>query len=205
MRVPTRLLAAISFVLGLALVALCLIFPAVLEVAVQFASSLIDRFHSVLPIAPLLLYVILGAVIWNFLWEAPRDLTAVGLDRDEASSLTLTGFCFTSLSFLLAFFKTDIQNNDPAPQKILFFFACALGCFIASYMVLRFRTENVSLLLNQALIDNGLWCVLVGFWTFFTRTTALRSLTTIFTIFIVLYFVYLVRHLVNWIRYCRRG
>ena len=189
--------------LGLVLLALCLIFPAMLEEAVQFAGGVIYRLRSVLPITPLLLYAVLTAVIWKFLWETPRDLTALGLDRDEASSLTLTGFCFTSLSFLLAFFKTDIQNNDPAPQKILFFFACALGCFIASYMALRFRTENVSLLLNQALVDNGLWCVLVGFWTFFTRTAALRSLSSIFTIFIVLYFAYLVRHFVNWVRYCR--
>ena len=192
-----------SFVIGLLLVALCLIFPGMFEGAVQFAGNVIERLRPVLPIAPLLLYAVLGVVIWKFLWESPRNLTAVGLDRDEASSLTLTGFCFTSLSFLLAFFKTDIQNKDPEPQKILFFFACALGCFIASYMVLRFRTENVSLLLNQALIDNGLWCVLVGFWTFFTSTTALRSLSAIFTIFIVLYFAYLVRHFVHWVRYCR--
>jgi hypothetical protein len=105
---------AISFSVGLFLVALCLIFPGMFEKAVQFAGTVNDRLQSVLPFTPLLLYAILGIVIWKFLWEAPRDSTAMGLDRDEASSLTLTGFCFTSLSFLLAFFKIDIQSNDPA-------------------------------------------------------------------------------------------
>src|SRR5437773_1541261 len=147
--------------LALVLIALCLIFPAVFETAVHAVNRVLNKAGSaLLSVIPLFLYSILGLTIRKYLWQRPRDAAVTALDRQEASSLTLTGFCFTSLSFLLAFFKDEIKRGEPGPETILFFFAVALGCFIASYMALRYRTKNLFMVLNEALLDDGLWCVL---------------------------------------------
>jgi len=173
------------FVAALNLLALSLLFPELFIKALLIADSGLAKCSPVLPFVPLVLYAVLGTAIRTYLWKSPRDATALALDRPEASSLTLAGFCFTSLSFLLGFFKDELKKGDTTPERILFFFASALGCFIVAYMVLRFRTKNLSLILNQAFLDNGLWCVLVGFWAFSRQITALSGLLIVFTFFIL--------------------
>jgi hypothetical protein len=200
MTMSKRTVLAISIVSGVTLLALCIAVPAVLDAA----NEILKKLRSVLPFIPLLLYGILAIVTKKYLRGVPRDATVMALDRPEANSLTLTGFCFTSLSFLLAFFKDEIKKGDNTPEGILLFFAVALGCFIASYMALRYRTKNFFIMLNEAFLDNGIWCVLVGFWTFFNANQSLRPLVGIFTVFIVLYFLYLLTHFIYSISYARQ-
>ena len=198
-----RIAAAIVCVILVVLIAISIIFPSSFYAAVHLANRVLNKSRSVLPIIPLLLYAILLFVIRSFLGKVPRNEIVIALDRQEASSLALSGFCFTSLNLLIAFFKDEIKRGDAAPEGILFFFAVALGSFIASYMVLRYRTRNLYMILNEALIDNGLWCVLVGFWAFFNASPTLRDLTSVFTIFIVVCFAYLTIHFGYWIKFAR--
>src|SRR5712692_206600 len=121
-------------VIVLVLLALSLLFPAIIDDGIKFASILLEKGYSALPVIPLLLYSVLGAFIRKYLWQVPCDSAVIAMDKQVSSSLTLTGFCLTSLSFLIAFFKDEIKRGDPGPQGILLFFTFALGCFIASYM-----------------------------------------------------------------------
>jgi hypothetical protein len=198
-----RIRATIGLV-TLLLITVLVIFPSISDAAVYLANGLLKKVGSVLLIIPLLLYAIVGFVVRKYLWKPPRDELVSALDRQEASSLVLTGFCFTSLSFLLAFFKDEIKRGDSTPKGILLFFAVALGCFIASYMAMRYRTKNLFMVLNEAFLDNGLWCVLAGFWEFFNASPSLRALSATVTIFIVIFFLYLIMHFVYWIGYARK-
>ena len=191
---------ALIFFVAVLLLALGIAFP---EQVVYLTNRLSTKTQLILAITPMLLYVILGFVISKYLWTAPRDAVVIALDRQEASSLALTGFCFTSLSFLLAFFKDEIKKGEQTPEGILLFFAVALGSFVASFMVLRYRTKNLFSVLNEALLDNGLWCVLVGFWAFFNATLSLKPLSIVFTVFAALYLGYLGMHFSYWIKYAR--
>src|SRR5713226_4503902 len=126
-----------------------------------------------LPFLPLSLYLIVGLLCWEELQEVPRDEVQASLSIPQAMSLTLTGFCFTSLGFLLSFFKNEITAANPAPQGILYFFAIALACFVTSYMTLRYRNRRLFPFLFDAFMDNGLWCILAGFVVFTRRTPGL--------------------------------
>jgi hypothetical protein len=42
--------------------------------------------------------------------------------KQHAASLTLAGFCFTSLSLLVSFFNEAIQHEDSAPENMILFF-----------------------------------------------------------------------------------
>jgi len=111
------------------------------------------------------------------------------LEKQQMASPTLAGFCFTSLGLLISFYKEEIKRRDPGPHAILIFFAVALGCFMCSHMVLRFRGKRFYALLSDASIDNGLWCILAGLWFFCSKTSGLESLSIAFGFAIVVYIV----------------
>jgi len=91
----------------------------------------------------------------------------------------------------LSFFKDEIKKGEIAPQKILAFFTIALGCFVTSYLALRYKSKNIFLLASEAFIDNGLWCILAGLWTFSSLTVGLKTLPRVLTVFIGFYFLHL--------------
>lgn len=180
-----------GFVIALLLGAVCVLYPEILIPAADIGRKLIEKVDKVLPIIPLIVY---GALFLNmraYLWKRPESSLVNAMDKQESASLTLTGLCFTSLSLLISFFKEDIKGGKVAPQKILLYFAIALGCFIASYMTLRYRTRNLFPIMSEAFIDNGLWCILAGLWTFSNDTASLENLPRVLTVFIFLYFFYL--------------
>jgi hypothetical protein len=144
-----------------------------------------------LPFIPLIVYGLVFLTLRAFAWEAPTVAMLTPMDKQEAASLTLTGLCFTSLSLLLSFYKEQINQGKIAPQKILVFFTIALGCFITSYLALRYKSKNIFTLASEAFIDNGLWCILAGLWTFSSLTPGLEALPRVLTVFIGFYFLHL--------------
>jgi hypothetical protein len=181
----------VALAIGLLLVAACLAFPELLIPAADLGRKLISKVDRVLPIIPLIVYGGLFLNMWSYLWKNPESSVVNAMDKQESASLTLTGLCFTSLSLLISFFKDEIKGGKVAPQSILLYFAIALGCFIASYMTLRYRTKNIFPLASEAFIDNGLWCILAGLWKFSSNTPGLENLPRVLTAFIFLYFFYL--------------
>jgi hypothetical protein len=171
--------------------AVCILVPEILIPAVDIGRKLIEKSGRVLPIVPLVVYGLLFLSMRAFAWKVPEAPILNPMDKQESASLTLTGLCFTSLSLLISFFKEEIKKGEIAPQEILVFFTIALGCFIASYMMLRYRIKNIFPLASEAFIDNGLWCILAGLWTFSNHTPGLEILPRVLTVFILLYFVHL--------------
>jgi hypothetical protein len=177
-----------------------LLFP---ESAAEIAGFSLAR---AVPFIPLLLYVGLGLLMWDSLFKVPReDAQAQAFAGTyQAMSLTLTGFCFTSMGFLLAFFKEDLKggtNLSPAP--ILRYFAIALGCFLTSYMVLRFRNRQLFFFLCAALLDNGLWCVVIGFLGLAVTMPTLHRLTGTFVVLAGVFLLYVGIHFIYSIRFSR--
>jgi hypothetical protein len=188
-------------VIAVLLVAIGLAFPETLIPAADLGRWLIERSGTLLPIIPLVVYAVL---LWNlreYVWKDPEAPMVNAMDKQQSASLTLTGLCFTSLSLLISFFKDEIKEGNSGPQQILIFFAIALGCFMASYMTLRYRIKNLFPLVSEAFIDNGLWCILVGLWTFSNHTPGLEVLPRILTFFIFLYFFYLGLNFYFWYDY----
>jgi hypothetical protein len=47
----------------------------------------------------------------RYLWKVPPDPRQMDADKHQSASLTLAGFCFTSLSLLVSFFKKRSLPN----------------------------------------------------------------------------------------------
>jgi hypothetical protein len=152
---------------------------------------------ELIPFIPLCLYSALGLFSWERFVTVPRDAVQTLAVTYQAMSLTLSGFCFTSIGFLLAFFKDEIKKpSELNPEAILYYFAIALGCFLTSYMALRFRHRQIFIVLFNALIDNGLWCIVVGFLSLTTMTPKLHRLTVVFWILASVFLIYVGTHIV---------
>jgi hypothetical protein len=139
--------------------------------------SLIAIFAWQIPAAcaPVIIYSVIGFKRRAHLHQAPAHRAQPDPDRRQAASLTMAGFCFTSLSLLLSFFDEAIQHEASGPENIILFFCCALFCFVASYLALRGGIRNVFGFLSEALIDNGLWCILIGLLAYFVRSPGMRK------------------------------
>jgi len=139
--------------------------------------SLIAIFAWQIPAAcaPVIVYAVIGFKRRAHVHEAPAHRAPPEPDRRQAASLTMAGFCFTSLSLLLSFFDEAIQREASGPENIILFFCCALFCFVASYLTLRGGIRNVFGFMSEALIDNGLWCILVGLLAYFVRSPGMRK------------------------------
>jgi hypothetical protein len=164
--------------------------------------SVITLGAKLLAFMPLLLYAVVGAFTREYLLKIPRDAVQADLDKGQAMSLTLAGFCFTSISLSFSFFKTDLEAGAHIPVvSTIFYFCFALGCFIASYMVLKFRTQNLFEYLSEAFIDNGLWCILVGLFALFQNVKGLHRSRYVMGGSIVLYCCYLILNFYHHIKY----
>ena len=115
-------------------------------------------------------------------------------EKQHATSLTLAGFCFTSLSLLVSFFNEAIQREDSGPENMILFFCCALFCFVASSLALRRPARNLFGFLSEALIDNGFWCILVGLLAYFSRSGGMRKPAIAMSVLLVFYATSLVLH-----------
>jgi hypothetical protein len=179
--------------LALIFVGVCLLFPADLVSLTHRLAAPAHLFvRFIIYVLPYTLYFSLGAYLHfgkRRLFEILRDAEQMELEKQQMASLTLAGFCFTSLGLLISFYKEEIKRRDPGPHAILIFFAVALGCFMCSHMVLRFRGKRFYALLSDASIDNGLWCILAGLWFFCSKTSGLESLSIAFGFAIVVYIV----------------
>ena len=182
--------------------ALTIVFPSIGLTIVSTLGTLLLSTGILLPFIPGILYGLFAVVLVfkQRLFEIPRVEVQKDLDKQQTASLTLTGFSFTSIGLLLSFFKEEIKRHDSGPQGILFFFALALGCFVASYVILRFRGRRIYSLLADASIDNGIWCILVGLWTFSEETPGLELLPRIFVFFITIYLACIVLHFYYYLR-----
>jgi hypothetical protein len=152
---------------------------------------------ELIPFIPLCLYAALGLFHWDLFVTVPRDAVQTLAVTYQAMSLTLSGFCFTSIGFLLAFFKDEIKkSNELNPEAILYYFAIALGCFLTSYMTLRFRHRQIFIVLFNALIDNGLWCIVVGFLSLTMMIPKLHRLTVVFGTLAAIFLIYVGIHII---------
>jgi hypothetical protein len=196
---------AIVFLAFLIFVALCLVYPSIVSWIINLVQILLTKSRQgLLACVPLLLYGAVGLRTRAYLWKVPPDAEQMEGDKHQSASLTLAGFCFTSLSLLVSFFKDEIHARDAGPQKIIFFFCCALACFIASYMALRYRTKHFFGFISEAFIDNGFWCVMVGLWAFFSRTTGMSQPAAIVTLLLIFYTASLVLNFYYHIHYVRK-
>lgn len=152
-----------------------------LVVCLIFRERCYGYLYIAFSLLPLILYVIWGIRIRNFLNQAvDANAGKSEYDRLQAASLTLTGFCFTSLSLLLSFFKEKIRDGDDQPEQIIIFFSAALIVFVSSYTILRFRFKKVIDYVSDGLLDNGLWFIFMGMLSFF-RLNHNTKITYLFT------------------------
>src|SRR4029077_13467297 len=158
----------------------------------------IEKRISIMPTVPLLLYGIAALFMIKLLWKPVQKEIAVGASKDESANLTLTGFCFTSMSLLAGFFKEELKKGSIGPQQILLFFGVALGSFIASNMSLRFRTRQLSIFAAQAFTDNGLWCILLGLREFLRSAAPSSGLPRMLDLLLALFCPFILRHLFLW-------
>jgi hypothetical protein len=174
------------------------------DMAAAMIAPLREIWQIPAAIAPLFVYALIGLSTRSYLAEVPIDAYQTEADKPQAAGLTLAGFCFTSLSLLVSFFKEQIQRGDRGPENIILFFSCALVSFVASYMTLRYRTKNLFGFISDAFIDNGFWCILVGLLAFFIRNGGLgRPAIAVFLLLmfyagcVVLHFRYYLRYVNN--------
>lgn len=164
---------------------------------------LIEKGISAMPIVPLLLYGVAALFMIKLLLKPVDKAVAIEAGKDESANLTLTGFCFTSMSLLVGFFKEELKKGNSGPQQIILFFGVALGSFIASNMALRFRTRQLSIFGAQAFTDNGLWCILLGLRAFLTSAAASSGLPKMFDLLLVLFCPFILWHLLLWRKYLK--
>jgi hypothetical protein len=150
--------------------------------------------------APVIVYSVIGFKRRANLRKAPPDGEPIEPGKRQAASLTLAGFCFTSLSLLVSFFNEAVQREASGPENMILFFCCALFCFVASYMILRGGLTNVSGSMSEALIDNGLWCILVGLLAYFIRSPGMRKPAVAMSGLLVFYAGFLILHFRQQIR-----
>jgi hypothetical protein len=184
---------AIVALVALIFIGLCLACPVISTALIHRCIFLIRIFvRTILYVLPYALYFVLGVYLHfgkHQLFGILRDAEQMELEKQQMASLTLAGFCFTSLGLLVSFFKEEIKHRDPGPHTILIFFVVALGCFMCSHMVLRFRGRRFYALLSDASIDNGLWCILAGLFFFCMRTPGLENLSIAFDFAVAVYFI----------------
>ena len=140
--------------------------------------------------APIVVYGLIGLQQRDHL----QSESEVEPEKQHATSLILAGFCFTSLSLLVSFFNEAIQREDSGPENMILFFCCALFCFVASSLTLRRRARNIFGFLSEALIDNGFWCILVGFLAYFSRSGGMRKPAVAMLVLLVFYATSLILH-----------
>lgn len=126
--------------------------------------------------------------------KLPSDREQFEPDKQPAASLTLAGFCFTSLSLLVSFFSEAIQREERGPEDMILFFCCALFCFIASYMTVRYAAKKVFGFTSDAFIDNGFWCIIVGLLTYFIRSQGMRKPAIALSVLLAFYAGCLILH-----------
>lgn len=84
-------------------------------------------------------------------------------DKDTRA-LTVAGFSLASLSVLVRFYGEQVGQHEHSVVGL----AIALGFFVGAYMLLRFRQTWYSDYFSDALLDSGLWSVLMSlgflFW-----------------------------------------
>jgi hypothetical protein len=205
--VPVSMVAARKWfggMVALILAGVCLLCPSIPSSLIGSVQRLLGR-PSVLASIPLILYAMVGLSTLGYLWEVPPDAQQMEADKHQSASLTLAGFCFTSLSLLVSFFKERIKAGEAGPENIILFFAYALACFIASYMALRYRTKNLFGFLSEAFIDNGFWCVMVGLWAFLSRTAGMSESAAVIKVLLVLSLGYLILNFYYHIHYVRKS
>jgi hypothetical protein len=148
-----------------------------------------------LPFLPLIAYCLVAIVIWKKLWKPfDKGIEHKEFDRQQAASLTLTGFCFTSLSMLASFFKEDIKSHNQQPLNVMFFFSCALVAFVGSYTLLRSRKRLLMDFLSEGLLDTGVWCILAGMWAFF-RLYGPSNVSRFFLVTLVIFAFFILRNI----------
>ena len=143
--------------------------------------------------APIVVYGLIGLQQRDRLLSELAEADHAEFDKQHAASLTLAGFCFTSLSLLVSFFNEAIQREDSGPENMILFFCCALFCFIASSLALR-RRASIFGFLSEAFIDNGFWCILVGLLAYFFRTGGMRKPAITMSVLLAFYATSLILH-----------
>lgn len=136
--------------------------------------------------APIVVYALVGLRQRDLSEVAPPEEQSE-LDKQYSTSLTLAGFCFTSLSLLVSFFNEAIQREGSGPENMILFFCCALFCFVASSLSLRRRANTILEFLPEALIDNGFWCILVGLLAYFSRSGGMHKAAIAMSALLVFY------------------
>jgi hypothetical protein len=146
------------------------------------------------PFLPLILYLAVGFFIRDYLCSTMDVAAQFRLDNFVPLSLTLSGVAFTAISLIVSFFKDEIKDKgDPYITATIFCLCVALGCFIASFMVLRFRGKYVFNYLWEGLTDNGLWDILLGLLVFFTYIRALHAARFVVIVVALAYIACLLR------------
>jgi hypothetical protein len=128
-----------------------------------------------LPFLPLTLYSVVGLFIRDYLNSAMDTKAQFRLDSFVPLSLALSGVAFTAISLIVSFFKTEIEKaGNPLIARTVFLLCVAFGCFVSSFVLLRFRGRYLHNYMWEGLTDNGLWCILAALIAFFTYERSLQ-------------------------------
>lgn len=167
-------------------------------------ATLVPQTILVIPLAsmPLAMYLVASIFVWRHLGASldPRPEVEKRLHDKQARSLTLAGFCLTALAILLRFYGAESVQHDEAAISL----ALSLGFFVAVYLLLRYRMKEWSDYFSDALLDSGLWCILISLAFLFGRVVQSACAVAVIGVLLVGFVVYIVVHLVFTVRNARR-
>jgi hypothetical protein len=139
--------------------------------AVLYTAARVPRTVMVIGVAliPLTMYGIASTLMCDMLRQPLSCKLEQRVHDKQGRSLTLAGFSLTSLAILLRFYGLDITGQEEPSISL----ALSLGFFIATYLLLRYRMKEWADYASDALLDSGLWCILLSLAFLFWR--AIRS------------------------------
>jgi hypothetical protein len=155
--------------------------------------ALWSRVPELQPFLPLLLYLVVGVATYDYQLLVPSDREQAQGGLDRSTRLTLAGFAFTSTSLVIGFFKEEIKAGDVGARAALFYLVLALACFVCGFLFLRYRMKRLFFHVDDALTDNGFWCVANGIVQF-ADSAGVASIVTAWRVVVAIYLLYLLLH-----------
>lgn len=143
-------------------------------------------------LVPLCMYGIASTFMSQMLMQPLSCRIEQRVHDKQGRSLTLAGFSLTSLAILLRYYGPDIVAQEEASISL----ALSLGFFIATYLLLRYRMKEWADFFSDALLDSGLWCILMGLAFLFHRVLQSACALTVVGVLMIGFVAYIAVHLI---------
>ena len=143
-------------------------------------------------LVPLCMYGIASSLMWQMLTQPLSCRIEQRVHDKQGRSLTLAGFALTALAILLRFYGPDIVQQEEASVSLVL----SLGFFIATYLLLRYRMKEWADFFSDALLDSGLWCILMGLGLLFRRVLQSPCAVAVVGFLMIGFLAYVAVHLI---------